>query len=573
MLKTILAIQLLCLQHLMAGQLSIHINHLHRNAPLMTHSLRYQTHAGETYSISRLSYLLSGFELQSKDGSWIDIPEQFAWIDHSKRRSSFTLKDVPSGQYKGLRMKLGLPKKQNHGDPAQYDANHPLNPNLNQLHWNWQGGYIFLALEGKFRNTSQHSGFVYHLANDSNLTQIRLPGAFQLKDHSALSIGFDLEKLLGSTRPISFVHDGASTHSGPGDSIASALTNNLPSCFTILGVHYPAGQAPAKKVAPLYLPETFTPYPFKTSRFFTKPALPRDNPLLVERVALGQALFHDKLLSKDHSISCSSCHQDAHALSDPRPLSAGVNGALGKRHSMPLFNLAWKSEFFWDGRATSLRQQVLMPIEDPLEMDLGIEQLVLRLEKHPHYPAQFHQAFGAEPITAETIALALENFLLSLTSYQSKFDKAMAGKATLNKLEQRGMQLFFTEYEPRNGKFGADCFHCHGGANFSDHQFHNNGLSPKGDDLGRYEVTGIESDMRKFSTPSLRQLAFTAPYMHDGRFASLEEVVQHYSGPMHQSPTLDPNLAKHPKRGLELSLDDQAALVAFLKCLSTEPSK
>ncbi len=131
------------------------------------------------------------------------------------------------------------------------------------------------------------------------------------------------------------------------------------------------------------------------------------------------------------------------------------------------------------------------------------------------------------------------------------------------------MELFFTEYEPRSQQFGADCFHCHGGANFSDHQFHNNGLKPT-EDEGRSLVTKDKRDRFQFSTPSLRNVGITAPYMHDGRFATLEEVVAHYSGPMHQSDTLDPNLAKHPKVGLALSAQDQEALVAFLKTL-TDP--
>ena len=161
----------------------------------------------------------------------------------------------------------------------------------------------------------------------------------------------------------------------------------------------------------------------------------------------------------------------------------------------------------------------------------------------------FEKAFGPGEVTEEKIAFALENFLLTLTSYDSKFDRAISGKAELSEIEQRGMKLFFTEYEPRSGQFGADCFHCHGGANFSDHQLHDNGLGAS------------------FKTPSLRNLSYTAPYMHDGRFKSLEEVIAHYSGPINRSDTLDPNLAKHPRSGLQLSEDQQKALLAFLKTL------
>ena len=148
---------------------------------------------------------------------------------------------------------------------------------------------------------------------------------------------------------------------------------------------------------------------------------------------------------------------------------------------------------------------------------------------------------------------------LTLTSYGSRFDQAMKGNETLTAQEQRGFELFFSEYEPRNGRFGADCFHCHGGALFTDHGFHNNGLSA-GADSGLAAITDKSTDAGKFSTPSLRNVALTAPYMHDGRFETLEQVVDHYSDGVHRSPTLDPNLSKHPEGGLQLSSADRRAL-------------
>ena len=243
---------------------------------------------------------------------------------------------------------------------------------------------------------------------------------------------------------------------------------------------------------------------------------------------------------------------------------------MGDSNSMPLFNLAWKREFFWDGRAPSLREQVLMPIADHREMDESLENVSKKLTKSPCYARLFGAAFRSEGITAEKIALALEQFLLTLSARDAKFDQAISGKTKLTEQETRGFELFMTEYEPRTGQFGADCFHCHGGALFSDHQFHNNGLS--GDDRGRAKVTGSAADHGKFATPSLRNIALTAPYMHDGRFATLEEVVEHYSSGVQRSPTLDPNLAKHPANGLNLATADKAALVAFLKTLTSAES-
>jgi len=558
---------ILTVHQISAGSLRVDVAHSYGGKPLLLNSLRYG--GWEQHSVSRLSYLLSGFSLLHEDGQWVHVDDQFAYVDVAKRRTQFQLENVPEGDYKSLRFSIGVPKKENHSDPAIYAADHPLNPNLNQLHWNWTGGYIFLAVEGKYRSAEKDlKGFVYHLANDAQLSQVTVDCRFRVKQRTGLKLRFDVERLLNQPRQISFEKDGASTHSHAGDPIASALVANLTSVFSFITVQYPEDEAPVSAVKPLYLPEKYTPYRFKMSKRFPRPALPRDNPLLEERVTLGKKLFHDKRLSKDKSISCASCHSEETAFSDARALSLGVDGRTGKRNSMPLFNLAWKSSFFWDGRAGSLREQVLMPIQDHLEMDLDLTVLEKRLSEDPDYQKDFAAAFSGNDVTTEKMALALENFLLTLTSYNSKFDKAMAGKEKLSKLEKRGMQLFFTEYEPRSGSYGADCFHCHGGADFSDHQFHNNGITPKNQDLGRYAFTKKESDKLKFSTPSLRNLTKTAPYMHDGRFETIEEVVSHYSGAMYLSDNLDANLAKHPKIGLQLKAEDKRALVAFLKSLS-----
>jgi cytochrome c peroxidase len=299
------------------------------------------------------------------------------------------------------------------------------------------------------------------------------------------------------------------------------------------------------------------------------PDLPRDNPLIEERVALGKALFNETAFSRDGTLSCASSHAADRAFTDARRFSLGVRGQQGTRNSMPLFNLAWKTSFFWDGRAQSLRAQALMPIEDHTELDETLDHVTTKLAATAKYPPLFAAAFGSPAITAEKLGLAIEQYLLTLTAYDAKFDRALRGKVTLSEDEKRGFELFMTEYEPRTGQFGADCFHCHGGPLFSDHQFHNNGLAPS-DDPGRFRITKFAADLGKFATPSLRNISRTAPYMHDGRFATLEEVIAHCSSGVHRSPTLDPNLAKHPEGGLQLSPADQRALVAFLKTLADE---
>jgi cytochrome c peroxidase len=234
---------------------------------------------------------------------------------------------------------------------------------------------------------------------------------------------------------------------------------------------------------------------------------------------------------------------------------------------MPLFNLAWKREFFWDGRASSLRQQVLMPIQDGKEMHEPLEELVGKLAAAPGYADQFEKAFGSREINADRVARALEQFVLTLESSDSKFDRALKGRVELSEEEKHGFELFMTEYDPQRGFTGADCFHCHGGPLFSDFRFTNNGLDADPSDTGRERVTGNALDKGKFAVPSLRDVALTAPYMHDGRFQTLEEVIDHYCIGTKRSETLDPNLAKHPDGGVPLSVNDKKALVAFLRTL------
>ncbi|MGA0899870.1 MAG: MbnP family protein [Luteolibacter sp.] len=553
---------------LCAANLEITIEPVFNGEPLRLDSLSYDTAARETLSVTRLSYLLSGFALEGDDGRWTEIPETIAWIDATSRRNSVLLENIPPGKFRALRFHIGPDPKANAADVTRFPATHPLNPNLNGLHWTWQTGYIFMAIEGHYRaGNSAFKGYAHHLARDPNRTRITLPAPLDLTHDAGALLHLDIATLLNAPRPLSFEKDGSATHSRDGDPIAAVLVANLPGAFRVNRIVSSApvvGNLPP--VTPIDLPEKFTPYRFTMSRTFPIPDLPRDNPLIEERVALGEKLFHDKALSRDGSISCATCHQADAAFTDRLATSKGIDGRTGERNSMPLFNLAWKREFFWDGRAASLRQQVLMPIADHREMDESIDRVAEKLTASPEYTTLFHAAYRSPGITAEKISLALEQFLLTLSARDSRFDRAMAGKASLTDQEKRGFELFMTEYEPRTGQYGADCFHCHGGALFTDHQFHNNGLSS--DDRGRAIFTGSAADEHKFSTPSLRNVALTAPYMHDGRFATLEEVVEHYSSGVRRGETLDPNLAKHPANGLNLSTEDKAALVAFLKTLT-----
>ena len=554
-----------------AAMLQIEVRPTFNGDPLILDSLRYQNAAGETLSVTRLSYLLSGFALERAAGGWVELPDAFAWMDAAQHRTGVRLNGAPAGQYRAVRFHIGPDANDNAADPAKWPVGHPLNANLDNLFWGWQGGYVFLAMEGHFRSSDPGAdGYALHLARNPNRTCIQIAAPLDLDHDAGLLLDFDVATVLNAPRQISFVRDGTATHSLDGDPVSAAMAANLPAAFRLrqLLSTAPAITLPSL-LKPLYMPAVFTPYHLVIDRSFPIPDLPRDNPLIEERVTLGRELFQESSLSRDGSLSCASCHQKSVSFSDPRRFSIGVNGRSGTRRAMSLTNLAWKSSYMWDGRAPSLRAQVSMPIQDHAEMDQTLERTVAELSEDAAYPALFQAAFGSPEITAEKIGLALENYLLTLTACDAKFDRALRGQATFTADERRGFQLFTTEYDPRTGQHGADCFHCHGGPLFSDHQFHNNGLAGNEGDPGRFKVTGLEADRGKFATPSLRDVARRAPYMHDGRFSTLEEVLAHYDHGVQRSATLDPNLAKHPVDGLKLSPADQQALIAFLKTLNS----
>jgi len=542
----------------------LHLNFIHvvGEKPFIIDSLRYENSSNETYSLTRLDWLATGFSLTTASGKTINLPDKTAFVP--ARGGSLTLPGLPAEQIVSITFHIGPDAKANHSDPAGYPAGHPLHPEVSKLHWDWQGGYIFMALEGHWRKPGEKlpGGFAYHFARDVNRRSVTLPLEIHLRDEHRVTIALDAGDLLGN---LSFTADGATTHSAESDPVAARLKKNLGKAFRIAAIEKGGVPTPPDAPKPIDLPASPKGYPITLPKHVPIPALPRDNPVLISRVALGKKLFQDTQLSRDNSMSCASCHQGG-LLNDTRRFSPGVDGKHHNRHAMPLFNLAWKTNFFWDGRAPSLRKQVLIPIVDHLEMDESLENVVKKLSADPGYTPLFAAAFGSGKINAANIGLAMENFLLTRISLDSKFDRSVKGQVVLSADEKRGFELFFTESEPRLGKRGADCFHCHGGALFSDHQFHNNGLSQT-DDLGLGKITEKASDNYKFSTPSLRNIALTAPYMHDGRFATLEEVIDHYNDGFKRSSTLDPNLAKHPT-GLSLSEADKKALIAFLKTLS-----
>ena len=285
------------------------------------------------------------------------------------------------------------------------------------------------------------------------------------------------------------------------------------------------------------------------------------------RIALGKTLFFDPLLSVDQSISCASCHKPEHGFADDRALSIGVTGEPLRRHTPHLFNLAQGSSFFWDGRARSLEEQALMPIQDPLEMGLELHLLVKRLDGHQAYPNAFLQAFGKPGISASKIATAIAEFERSLVADATPYDLYLAGdESALSESATRGMELFFSKK--------TSCSKCHRGSNFTDGDFHNTGLLTE--DLGRAEVDRVGNfrmrpypffhTQKAFKTPSLRNVFKTAPYMHNGVFESLEDVVRNYNQGSQDPESYGISLDIKP---LGLSDPQVVDLVSFLEALTS----
>jgi len=287
--------------------------------------------------------------------------------------------------------------------------------------------------------------------------------------------------------------------------------------------------------------------------------VPDENPLTRDGVALGMRLFFDPMLSADGSVHCGSCHQPDHAFSDTVPVSRGVYGRLGRRNAPALVNRAYGRAFFWDGRAGTLEEQVLHPIQDSLELGQTLPALVRRLRADRSYRDEFRRAFGA-PVSPNGIARALASYVRTLRSGNAPIDRWRDGDSTaLSPSARRGLALF-------TGR--ANCVSCHVGPTFTDEDFHNTGIAARSSryaafDSGRARVTRRDADVGAFKTPTLRDVARTGPYMHDGSLATLEMVVAFYDSGGFVSPQLDAEI-----KPLGLTLEQRRDLVAFLEALT-----
>jgi cytochrome c peroxidase len=281
-----------------------------------------------------------------------------------------------------------------------------------------------------------------------------------------------------------------------------------------------------------------------------------ENPRTKEGFLLGKKLFYDPLLSIDNTISCGSCHQQfvAFAHADHK-LSHGSNNTLGVRNSPSLFNLIWQKEFFWDGGSKHIEVQPIGPITNPVEMAETLENVVAKLSKNAEYRSLFKAAFKSDSITSQQMLKAIVQFMGSFVSATSRYDKNLQDPAN---------NPFTTDEKDGLAIFQQKCANCHTPPLFTDNSYRNNGLDLNFVDSGRFRITNINTDMGKFKTPSLRNIELTYPYMHDGRFETLEDVLKHYSTGIKHSATLDPSL----NVGIPLNNAEKIKLVAFLKTLT-----
>ncbi len=292
--------------------------------------------------------------------------------------------------------------------------------------------------------------------------------------------------------------------------------------------------------------------------------IPPDNPLTVAGVDLGRHLFYDKLLSGDQTQACATCHNQKLAFTDNgNAVSEGIRGDFGNRNTMSIFNLMWSKDLFWDSRAGSLRELATMPIENPIEMDARIEDVLVRLNNSTMYKEKFKNAFGVDTILEEHLAKGLEQFLLTITSDNSKFDKANRGEVSLTEKELRGFDVLKIK----------GCFNCHSSSLLHDNKSHNTALDKDPTDLGLQEFTKNYEDRHKFKTPSLRNIMVSGPYMHDGRFETIEEVVRFYEDvmpnlnlPVNANAPEDMKIAPRNK----ISVNEMEDLKAFLHTLTDE---
>ena len=302
--------------------------------------------------------------------------------------------------------------------------------------------------------------------------------------------------------------------------------------------------------------EPYKPWGFNSPSYFPAPTYTfANNKQTYEKFVLGRALFYETMLSSDQTVSCGTCHANTHGFAGHNTsLSAGVNGLLGTRNSPSIANLAWSTSFMWDGGINHIEIMPVAPLTNPVEMNESFSSILSKLQNSEKYKKLFKDAYGTEQMTEQKILKALTQFMVMIVSDNSKYDRVVRGEDSFTAYEQEGYALFQQK-----------CSQCHTEPLFTDHSFRNNGLEINAfNDEGRFLITQNDVDRGKFKVPSLRNVALTYPYMHDGRFYTLSAVLDHYSSGIHQSNTLDPSL----QSGIPLTGAEKSRIIDFLKTLN-----
>ena len=325
-----------------------------------------------------------------------------------------------------------------------------------------------------------------------------------------------------------------------------------------------------------------THYEIDTPFYFGDYSIPLDNPMTEEGIALGRKLFYEKKLSGDNSMSCATCHDQKFAFASDQRFQPGINGSAVDVNTPSLANILWNNRLFWNGRSESIEESSLNAVENPLEMDQKMEDAITKLE-NAGYQNDFLSAFGTAEINESNMQKAMSQFLRTLVSANSRYDRYLRDEISFSAAEVRGEALFFTHPDPSAGVRGGNCGDCH--SNFLTNGFrtgfdgfHNNGLDTD-ENLkpGLHDVTGNENDFGKFKTPTLRNISLTAPYMHDGRFNFLMEVLDHYNEHIQKSKTLDVLILEASNEipasdpiMLHLSEQEKSDIIAFLLTLTDD---
>lgn len=502
---------------------------------------------------------------------------------------------VPAGRYSGLRFTMGVPFEKNHRDPVTAGA--PLN--LSRMFWVWNAGYKFLRFD--FTSTGQPRGEFLHLGSTNcspNQTRLTIPTSCAHPNRVEVALAtFDTARDVVVADFASLLADANVDVNTPDTAEGCMSAQSDPECAPVLTrLGLPLGDR-ATGTQQLFRrggPDAATAYKWDLPKGFPTPRVPADNPMSAEKVELGRRLFYDTRLSVNGAQSCATCHKQSLAFTDGRARGLGATGESHTRGPMSLANIAYSPVLTWGNPLmTSLERQALVPMvgENPVELGLAGHEpdLYARLKLEPAYQRLFPRSFpdDADPVSLQNIAKAIAAFERTLISGRSAYDRYQfdGDQSAISESAKRGEELFFGEK--------TECFHCHGGFNLTETvdfvgkgevevEFHNTGLynvDGKGsyplENTGVHSVTGKPDDMGRFKAPSLRNVAVTAPYMHDGSIATLDEVLDHYAAGGRTIRT-GPNAGvgnDSPRRsgfvrGFTLSAQERSDVKAFLESLT-----